>query len=144
MDSDFIDLGISKKPFAMPKPPDDVVVIGAESGEERWTRVITRRAAHALWYHLTTILYPGRERHITTRAATAPIRSEESPSVTTFVEVFRGEDDFIEMLGTGGKSEWLARFSEREARALWAVLDKMLFPLGWEGSQYRMGNPPDS
>lgn len=143
MDHELTDLGITTEPFAMPKPPRDDVVVGGLAGNTQWTRVVTRRVAHTLWYHLTRLLFPDRAKQITTRAATSVIRSDKAPSITTHVEVFRGKDNYIELLGTGGKADWLTRLHEHDARRLWAALDKMLFPLGWEGSDQRIP-PPDS
>jgi hypothetical protein len=133
LDSNVVDLGISTKLFALPKPSNDTVVVGGEAGEDRWTRVVTRRVAHALWYQLTVLLYPERSEQITPRVTTAAFRDDESPTITAHIEVLRGDDNFISMAGTGGQASWLAHMSERDARALWGSLDKMLFPLGWEG-----------
>ena len=142
MDDSLIDFGVSTRPFVVPKPQHDAVIVGGKVGEQRWTRVVSRRAAHTMWYHLTELLYPERARQITTRAATAPIRSDVAPTITSHVEVFRGEGDYIEILGTGGQREWLTRLNEHDGRALWAALDKMLFPLGWEGADQRTPKPP--
>ena len=143
MGEDQTDIGVSTEPFAMPKPPRDDVVVGGLAGENQWTRVISRRVAHTLWYYLTTLLFPDRAAEITTRAATAPFRDLDMPSITTHVEVFRGAGDYIEILGSGGKQTWLTRLNEHDARALWAALDKMLFPLGWEGADQRIPKPPN-
>lgn len=143
MDEGLTNFGITTELFAMPKPPRDDVVVGGMVGEIRWTRVVTRRAAHTLWYYLTTLLFPDRSAEITTRAATSAFRKSDAPSITTHVEVFRGEGGYIEILGSGGKQDWLTRLHERDARDLWAALDKMLFPLGWEGADQRIP-PPNS
>lgn len=132
---DFIDYGVTSGFFAVEKPRGMVVAIGGQAGEARWTRLLTRRVAHTLWFHLTFMLFPERSKEITTRAATAPIRGEDEPTLATNIEVFRGEGGLIEIMGTGGQVDWMTRGTEHDIRALWQALDKVLFPLGWQGGQ---------
>ncbi len=128
--------GISMDVFITRKPQGESLVLGGV-GERygRWTRVLTLRAAQLLWFHLTGVLFPERAERVTTIAVTAPLRGDDRPTITTHLEVVRTADGFIEMIGWAGQDTWWARLPQNEARALWARLDQLLYPVGWEGRE---------
>ena len=78
---------------------------------------------------------------MTSSASTAPLPTSDDILVT-------GDIDFVRVSGGGGyevigivpNGEWRFRLTEKTAHRLWAAMDVMLFPVGWEG---REGDPDD-
>lgn len=134
--TDFTQLryGISRGVYVTPQSKGDSVVVGGEGRHYgRWSRALTRRAAHLLWFNLTRMLFPEKAPQVTGIAVTAPLRGFDEPLLTTHVEVTRTADGFIEIIGWMGRDTWWARLPEAEGRNLWAKLDLLLYPVGWEG-----------
>jgi hypothetical protein len=67
-------------------------------------------------------------------AQTAPLRSSEAPSVTTVLEIIHNpENHAYDILGWVGQEIWWFRVDDQNARNLWAALDVVLYPAGWQG-----------
>ncbi|MFN8527107.1 MAG: hypothetical protein U0670_00670 [Anaerolineae bacterium] len=114
-------------PFACPKPDSDAILLGG-LGEDlnRWTRVLTQRAAKLLWYQLGCALYPENFREKTAQLTTLPIRSALLPSVTTDLRVDTLREDEFEVIGLGSASTWSTHLRADAAQQLWAALDDLL------------------
>jgi hypothetical protein len=143
------DLGLSRDVFVSSRPDGESIVIGGASFFEgsppasdggKWARVLSRRAAHLLWYRLTLFLFPEKARHVTALVSTAPLQLNASPTVTTHVDVTQPEKDLYDVVGMMGKVSWTTRLSTLEARRLWTSLDLALYPDGWEEKD----NKPES
>jgi hypothetical protein len=124
--------GLSSNTFVAPKATTQSVVVGG-IGEDaaRWTRVLSQRAAHILWFHLTTQLYPEKAATVTASVHTAPARGLEMPTITHHVDVDRLENNQYEITGWVADQTWTARLTPVEAQRLWQALDLALYPRGW-------------
>lgn len=128
--------GLSAHVFAFPKPQGDAIVIGGLSGRrQRWTRVLSHRAAGMLWVALAQALEPERARTYLSELATFPMRELNKPTITTSVKVDPIDDVGYEICGTSGEQSWSAILNETEARAFWQALTRALRPTA--------GNPLD-
>ncbi|NDJ78366.1 MAG: hypothetical protein GYB65_19120 [Chloroflexi bacterium] len=128
--------GLSTDLFVSHKESDQTLVLGGVGqGSKRWVHVMTRRAAQVMWFKLTTLLYPEKAGLVTALAATAPLRAPPSNSVTTHMEVVKGEDGNYRLVGWVQRDTWMVALTETDARRLWASLDLALYPVGWEGRQ---------
>ena len=108
---------------------------GIGEGQQHWQHVLNRRAAQVLWAKLTMLLYPDKASLVTSRAATAPLNGNVfgQRAVTTHVEVIKTEENGYMLVGRAHHARWTAEISEGEVRKLWAALDTVLYPVGWEG-----------
>src|SRR4051812_20737582 len=80
--------GLTQDIFASRKSNGDTVIVGGVGLEtNRWARVLTRRAAHQLWFELTRLLFPEKSAKVTSLVETAPLRSTDQPAVTTHLEI---------------------------------------------------------
>jgi hypothetical protein len=103
--------GLSTNLFISPKENDQTLVLGGTGQEaQRWTHIITRRAAHVMWFKLTILLYPEKANMVTSLASTAPLRAPGSPAITTHIEVVRSAEAQYTLIG------WM-------------------YPVGWEGRE---------
>jgi hypothetical protein len=59
----------------------------------------------------------------------------DDPRITLNIQLQRQANDFLELLGETPQFEWLAHFTESDAKRLWAKLDVLLFPVGWQGRE---------
>ncbi len=107
---------------------------GMGEDQQRWQHLLNRRAAQVLWAKLTMLLYPDKASLVTSRAATAPLNSNvlSQQALTIHVEVIKGQESYT-LIGRAHHSRWVAQLSEGEVRQLWAKLDTVLYPVGWEG-----------
>jgi hypothetical protein len=135
------ELGLCRDVFVSSRPDDDAIVIGGacqkDGGESTtWNRVMNKRAAHLLWYRLTSFLFPEKAPRVTALVSTAPLSTMTlNSTVTTHADVSRTEDEHYEIKGIIGKTTWIARLNGLEARRLWTALDLALYPNGWEGEK---------
>ncbi len=131
--------GLTKEPFASRKSNGDTVIVGGIGVEaDRWARVLTRRAAHQLWFELTQLLFPEKSLKVTSLVETAPLRPITQPAVTTHLEIHpNSEAHIIDILGWVDEDAWWFRVDDNNARYLWAALDNALYPGGWEGNVTR-------
>jgi hypothetical protein len=128
--------GLSTNLFVSPKESDQTLVLGGVGQEaQRWTHIITRRAAHVMWFKLTVLLYPEKANMVTSLATTAPLRAPGSPAITTHIEVVRSAEAQYTIIGWIERETWMVVLSEDDARHLWAELDTVLYPVGWEGRE---------
>ncbi len=111
-----------------------LVLGGIGQDDQRWTHVLTRRAAQLLWYKLTEILYPDKAAMVTGMAATAPLTPTGVGNLTTHIEVVTSDTHYT-LVGRVERTRWIVQLSELEVRRLWAALDVALYPVGWEGRQ---------
>jgi hypothetical protein len=126
--------GLTSEMFVNRHGEDETVILGGVGVEaNRWTRTLTRRAAHQLWFHLTRLLFPEKSPQVTGMAMTAPL-SMPIPSVTTHLEiVYSPETHLYDIVGWDGEDGWWFRVDEQNARNLWTALDIALYPAGWSG-----------
>lgn len=128
--------GLSTNLFVCPKENDQTLVFGGIGQEaKRWTHIITRRAAHVMWFKLTILLYPEKAVTVTSLATTAPLRAHGSPAITTHIEVVHSGEAQYTLIGWIERETWMVALSEDDARQLWAALDVALYPVGWEGRE---------
>lgn len=106
-----------------------------EEGEKSISTFLTQRAAHILWYRLTQCLYPDQAPKMTALAGTAPLSLPDDPRVTINLHIHSLETGFFEILGRTPQFEWGAHCTESDAKRLWAKLDLLLFPVGWQGRE---------
>lgn len=130
--------GLSTNLFVSRKANGDSLVIGGIGEDEnRWTRVLSQRAAQMLWYHLTCHLFPEKSDMVTALVSTTPLRSETLPTITTHMTVDAQPDGSYEIAGSVGEQTWWVRLNEFEARRFWTALDIALYPVGWQGRKTR-------
>lgn len=130
-------LGLSTNLFVNPLPHGDIVVIGGTVADEqntsvKWTRILSRRAAHLLWYHLTRLLFPEKAPFVTAIAMTAPIRNAAKPTITSHIEAEKSDEHRFDIMGVMGNNRWGFEADAYEAQRLWAGLDRALYPDGWQ------------
>lgn len=102
---------------------------------KRISAVLTKRAAHQLWYRLTQALYPDEAPTMTANAGTAPLRGVNGELLTSHIDLEWFPNGFVELIGTIMTAQWSIRLSGTEAKRVWANLDVLLFPFGWEGRE---------
>ena len=107
---------------------------GVGSNQKRWRHRLNRRAAQVLWTKLTMLLYPDKASLVISRAATAPLNSNimGREGLTTHVEVIKTPEGYT-LIGRARHARWTAQVAEGDVRKLWAKLDTVLYPVGWEG-----------
>ncbi len=107
---------------------------GVGGDQQRWQHLLNRRAAQVLWAKLTMLLYPDKASLVLSRAATAPLNGNVfgQRALTTHVEVIKTPEGYT-LVGRAHHARWTAQVSEGEVRKLWAALDTLLYPVGWEG-----------
>jgi hypothetical protein len=131
--------GLSTDLFVSRKESDQTLVLGGVGQKEkRWVHIMTQRAAQVLWFKLTQLLYPDKAEMVTALAATAPLRSPSSPSITTHGDIVRSGEDQYTLVGWIQRNTWRVELTELEARRLWAALDLALYPVGWEGRETKV------
>ncbi len=107
---------------------------GTGENQQRWQHLINRSAAQRLWAQLTKLLYPRKAPTVTSRVATAPLNKNAfgRRGVTVHVKVVETDGAYT-LVGRADRLRWIVEVSEEEARKLWAMLDTVLYPVGWEG-----------
>jgi hypothetical protein len=131
-----VQYGLSTDLFVSRKESDESVVLGGVGeGEQRWVQVMTQRAAQLLWFRLTRLLYPEKADIVTGLAATAPLRSSVSTTITTHMDAVKSAEAHYTLVGWVQRDTWRVDLIELDARRLWAALDLVLFPVGWEGRE---------
>lgn len=124
--------GLLTHVFVSCKPNSHSVIMGAKSQEDGvWTRVLSIRAAHILWYELGSELYPEKFENIATNLATFMFRSINAPSITMDLSVERlqpkdqtqGE---FEISGRNAAITWTIQLNILDALHLWESLDALL------------------
>lgn len=130
--------GLSTNLFVSRKTGGESLVVGGVAEDaSRWTRVLSQRAAQMLWFNLTRLLFPEKSDMVTALVTTAPLRSENLPTITTHMTVDQREDGAFEIAGWVADQMWWVCLSEYEARRFWTALDIALFPVGWQGPNTR-------
>ncbi len=127
--------GITHDCFASSKASGETIVMGGIGAQsDRWARVLSRRAAHQLWFQLTRLLFPDKSLQVTAMAKTAPLHVTNKPQLTTVLEVMSApSSDVFDIIGWIGEDTWWCRLDHQGARNLWAALDVALYPAGWQG-----------
>ena len=109
------------------------MTISGKSTAGNWSHLISRRAAHMLWYRLTWELFPEKSPRVTGMAATSSMSTASNGSVASHAEVV-AEAGTLSVLGWNAVSRWRFEIDHYNARQLWAVVDVALYPAGWEGT----------
>lgn len=126
--------GLSTNLFVSRKAHGDSLVVGGiGENENRWTRVLSQRAAQMLWYHLTRQLFPEKSDMVTALVSTTPLRGDHMPTITTHMTVETRDEGGFDIVGVVGEQTWWVRLTEYEARRFWTALDIALYPVGWQG-----------
>ncbi len=122
--------GLSTGWFASSKPNSDSVIVGGVADTDtRWIRVLSHRAAQLLWFNLVHFLYPKRAEQARAYVATAPIRDETLPTVTTHIVLNELDNKYYELEGWVGRVKvWQANMSDKEARRFLKALNAVLYP----------------
>ncbi len=107
---------------------------------KRISAVLTKGAAHQLWYRLTQALYPDEAPTMTANASTAPLRGSNGELLTSTVDLEWLPNGMVEIIGTIMSAEWSISLRSTEAKRVWANLDMLLFPFGWEGRESQAPN----
>lgn len=124
--------------FVSSRPDGQALVVGGVSGqigttEKEWSRMLSKRAAHLLWFRLTMLLFPEKAGMVTAMVPTAPLDATVlNPTVTTHIKVERLVDNRYLVDGIMGKVHWGVILDSLETRRLWTALDLALYPDGWE------------
>lgn len=128
--------GLSTNLSVSPKAGDGQTLMlgGIGQDQRQWTHAITRRAAQVLWCKLTELLYPDKAQVVTGMAATAPLSALGLGQMTTHIEVVKTGTQYT-LVGRIDRTRWLVQLTELEVRHLWATLDRVLYPVGWEGRE---------
>jgi hypothetical protein len=108
-----------------------LVLGGMAEDTSRWTRVLSKRAALLLWYHLTLQLFPEKAVRVTALVQTMPARTVELPTITQHIDVTRMMTGILEITGRVGDQVWISRITRTEAQRLWDALDVALQPKGY-------------
>lgn len=136
-EQDQVEYGMSTGLFVNRLKRNDTFVLGGEGESDKWTRVLSDRSARTLWYQLTRLFFLEKAREVLSIVTTAPLRGVEKPAITMDVQVAVTDDGLIELTGTTSRYEkWTTLLEVQDARRLWQVLDKALYPFGWEGQNY--------
>ena len=123
-----VDLGMVKSLSVTEKPGSDdrLMLMGSNSGEERWMKIVTKGAAQTLWFYLTQILFPRAADQITPRAATAMLTPVKNEDATASFLVKANEQHEMILVQALGDPPWKMYFSYDEGRELWASLEDIL------------------
>ncbi|PJF40703.1 MAG: hypothetical protein D6737_19745 [Chloroflexi bacterium] len=128
-----VNYGFVSDLFVTRRPNKDTIILGGvDEQKEKWTRLLSPRAAQMLWFHLTQILYPDKSDMVTALVATTPLRTPHLPTITTHTNIITSDPAAIEVTGWAGEFTWDMLLSDYEARRLWTALDLALFPSGWQ------------
>ena len=123
--------GLSKNLFIAPKPGGRSLVVGGVSqDDQRWTRVLSLRAARLLWFSLVELLYPEQAAKIKGTTMTTEMRDAALPTVTDHVSVEHAEgEDILYIIGyTGPHPHWRTQMTTDEAKQFLAALHKVINP----------------
>lgn len=124
--------GLLHHVFVSQKPNSNSVVIGAnDPSGGLWTRVLSVRAAHILWYALGVDLFPEKFENISANLPTFMFRSVSAPSITMDLSIERlnakGEDQGdVEISGRNAAIDWSIQLKNRDALHLWEALNALL------------------
>lgn len=120
--------GVSQQMFAVRKPNDSSIVIGGLSValRQRWTRVLSRRAAGLLWVYLAQLYDPETTQQRIAGNDTQPMREPALPTITTAVMVDALDDGGCEIIGKSGERRWAFLLSAEQGRLFWAALGHTL------------------
>ncbi|MBN1284611.1 MAG: hypothetical protein JXB47_04365 [Anaerolineae bacterium] len=132
-----VEYGVSTGLFVNRMANNDTFVLGGEGEGDKWTRVLSDRSAHTLWYHLTQLFFLERARDVLSVVTTAPLRGTDKPTITTDVNITITDDGLVKLTGTTARHQsWTALLTAQDARRLWQTLDRTLYPFGWEGASF--------
>ncbi len=108
---------------------------GVGDGMRKWSHLLTRRAAHMLWYRLTWALFPEKSPRVTGMAVTAPLRSRGESGAVAYIEIiYQANEQLFIIIGRNETPRWTFDLADSAARQLWAALDLALYPAGWGGT----------
>jgi hypothetical protein len=124
--------GLTHNLFAFRKPNSTSLIIGGDGNNgDRWTRVLSGRAASLLWYKLGLDLFPEAFDNLSASISTVGLRGSDAPSITTDLRLEKlptndvNSCDF-EIIGRNGALSWSARMNNENALRLWEELDVLL------------------
>ncbi len=119
--------GYSQDTFVLRKGVGDTYVFGGRSQDgSRWTRVLSKRAAHMLWFHLARHLFPDDADDVTARLPTALFRGVNLPSITEHMLIEPLEPGGIEIVGYTSAGAYSVRLQPSELQRFWTQLDQAM------------------
>ena len=132
MTGDFkFEYGLSTDLFVAPKPGGKSLVVGGMGEDhQRWTKVLSDRAAQLLWFQLVQQLYPERAGQIKSAVMTAAMREADRPSVTTHVDVEPIEgQEAVQIAGYADRHPvWRVTINNEDANQFLIALHNVLHP----------------
>ncbi len=118
--------GYSLELYIVRKGGGDTFVLGgvAQDGT-RWTRVLSKRAAQMLWFHLARHLFPADADDVTASLPTAIMRGINLPSITQHM-VIEPLAEGIDVIGYTSAGMWAVQVNDSESQKLWTALDQAM------------------
>jgi hypothetical protein len=134
--------GVSHQLFVARKSSNESLVIGGIGDQQnRWTRVLSHRAAQNLWTDLTAILHPDHTQKSAGAMHTAPLRSADLPTITSHASAQSTEGNRIEVTGSVGGQQWSMLCEKSEAEQFLRSLERALSPTGWKAEDTESHQP---
>ncbi|NJL95653.1 MAG: hypothetical protein HC915_18940 [Anaerolineae bacterium] len=97
-------------------------------------RLLTWRAARILWQFLTRAFFPEGAHPLATLTDADPL--DTSDDLTVYIGLLDQPDGSFILVGTlADNATWQIPLSRAAARGLWARLDILLYPPGWQGRE---------
>lgn len=129
---------LAERLWVKPRQDEDLVdLVGTlRDSKQPFEQVLTARAAMYLWYFLTRALFPEKGQSLTAIGSTANLDLPDDDHITIHIGVVDQSNYLYQIMGTmvGGEA-WEVWVQASLARELWAALDLMLFPMGWQGRE---------
>jgi hypothetical protein len=118
--------GYSQEMYVLRKGGDTFVLGGVTQDGSRWTRVLSKRAAQMLWFHMSRLLFPTEADDVTAGLPTAMMRGVSLPSITQHMVLEAGEQGGIEITGYTSAGTWSVQLVDAEVQRLWLSLDQAM------------------
>lgn len=119
--------GFSRETYVLRKGGGDTFIIGGVCADgTRWTRVLSKRAAQMLWFHLARFLFPADADDVTAGLPTAMLRGVNLPSITQHILLEPTDRGSIEITGYTSAGAWTAQLVDQEVQRLWISLDQVM------------------
>ncbi len=119
--------GYSQDTFLIRRGVGDTYVFGGRSQDgSRWTRILSKRAAHMLWFHLARHLFPDDADDVTARLPTALFRGVNVPSITEHMLIEPLNTGGIEIVGSTSAGTYSVQLGPSEVQRFWTLIDQAM------------------
>ncbi len=108
---------------------------GQQDTQQDFYMLLTKRSTHLLWYRLTSALFPHEAQTLTSLADTAPLQAVDGHPMVTTIRLKRADDGLFYISGETYRDTWHLSLTAQDAERLWATLDVLLHPTGWQGRE---------